>query len=239
MRYPLLAGCLVFAVACLLVPAYAKDPLPASPLQITEPASTAVTFSWDQVQAGTATLSIWNPSAQQEGSIQVTDFNQAGQKAAFEVVAVPLVASSDRIKLPELTITRFALKLKSPPPVNPAPGVYSGFVVVRDGVNAFQPLAKQITIRVTSPQPAVSKFTIVAWRLVPFTRLWCAQGRVPLKDSDFLPGATDYPVSVGFVQKARAASRPCSGTRRRVLQQDFAARTVEYSRSALRRQARG
>jgi hypothetical protein len=81
-RYPLLAGCLVFVVALLLLRAYAKDPLPASPLQIMELASTAVPFSWDQVQAGTATVSIWNPSARQEGSIQVTDFNQAGQPAA-------------------------------------------------------------------------------------------------------------------------------------------------------------
>ena len=201
MRHAVVGGCLAFAITLLQVSAHAKDPLPASPLQIMEPASTAVPFSWEQVKAGTATLSIWNSSPQQEGSIQVTDFNQAGQKAAFEVVAVPLVASSDRIKLPELTITRFALKLKSPPSVNPAPGVYSGFVVVRDGANTFQPLTKQITIKVTSPQPAVSKFTIVAWRLVPFTRLWCAQARVPLKDSDFLPGSTDYPVSVGFVQK--------------------------------------
>jgi hypothetical protein len=201
MRYPRLAGCLVCAVAWLLVPAYAKDPLPVSPLQIMEPSSTALPFSWDQLQAGRATVSIWNPSAQQEGSIQVTDFNQAGQPAAFEVIAILPGNDSDRIKLSEFTITRFALKLKSTPTVSPSPGVYSGFVVVRDVANATLPLTKQITIKVTSPQPAVSKFTTVAWRLVPFTRLWCAQAHVPLKKSDFIPSSSDYPIPIGFVQK--------------------------------------
>jgi hypothetical protein len=130
---------------------------------------------------------------------QVTDFNQAGQPAAFEVIAILPGKDSDRIKLSELSITRFALKLKSTPKVSPPPGMYSGFMVVRDVANASQPLTKQITIKVTSPQPAVSKFTVVAWRLVPFTRLWCAQARVTLKRSDFLPGS--YPAPIGFVQK--------------------------------------
>jgi hypothetical protein len=198
-RYPQLVGCLLYAVALLLLPAYAKDPLPASPLQIIEPASTAVPFSWDQVQAGTATVSIWNPSARQEYSIQVTDFNQPGQPATLEVIAILPSKDSDRIKLPGLSITRFGLKLKSTTKVVPPPGVYNGFVVVRDVANASQPLTKEVTIKVTSPQPAVSKFTVVAWRLVPFTTLWCAQARVPLKRSDFLPGT--YPVPIGFVQK--------------------------------------
>jgi hypothetical protein len=180
----------------------AKEHFPASPLQVTDSTQVTSAFSWEQLKSGTAIISVWNPSEQgQTVSICITDFNQPGRDRAFgEVVAIPAVAGSDPSKLQKLAITRFALKLKGGQSSSPPPGMYTGFLVIQDVHKAFQPFSKQLTIKVRSPQPAVSKLTTVAWRLVPFSSLWRAGARVPLKHSDFLPRLNDQGTPIGFVR---------------------------------------
>jgi hypothetical protein len=181
-----------------------KDELPASSLQLVDPTKGESTFSWKQLQSGAAIVSIWNPSDKdQDVSIKITDFNRPSGKEFGEVIAVPSGGSACPQRLLKHEITRFVLKMEAGDDTSPPPGLYTAFLVVQDASNpkAFTPYAKQLTVKVSSPQPALNKLTMVAWRLFPFSPLWCGNADVPLKESDFLPKLDGHPTPIGFVQK--------------------------------------
>jgi hypothetical protein len=177
-----------------------KDAIPASSLQLVDPTKGESTFSWKQLQSGAAIVSIWNPSDKdQDVSIKITDFNRPGGKDFGEVIA----GSACPQRLLKHEITRFVLKMEAGHDTSPPPGLYTAFLVVEDASNpkAFTPYAKQLTVKVSSPQPALSKLTMVAWRQFPFSPLWRGNAEVPLKESDFLPKGDGVEKPIGFVQK--------------------------------------
>jgi hypothetical protein len=181
-----------------------KDDLPASSLQLVDPAKGESTFTWKQLQSKAAVVSIWNPSDKdQDVSIVVTDFNRPGGKEFGEVTAIPPGGSAGPQRLLTHKITRFVLTMEAGHDTRPLPGIYTAFLVIQGTNNpkAFSPLAKLLTVKVSSSQPALNKLTMVAWRLFPFSPLWCSRADVPLKESDFFPKPDASGTPIGFVQK--------------------------------------
>jgi hypothetical protein len=181
-----------------------NDELPASSLQLVDPAKGESAFSWKQLQSKAAIVSIWNPSDKDQNvSVVVTDFNRPGGKEFGEVKAIPSNGSDGPQSLPNHKITRFVLTMETGHDVSPPPGVYTAFLVVQDKntPKSFSSFAKLLTVKVSSPQPALSKLTIVEWRLFPFSPLWCSNAEVPLKESDFFPKLDANGTPIGFVQK--------------------------------------
>jgi len=181
-----------------------KDELPASSFQLVDPAKGESTFSWKQLQSQAAIVSIWNPSDKdQDVSIVITDFNRPGGKEFGEVTAIPPGGSAGPQRLLHHKITRLVLTMEAGHDTSPLPGLYTAFLVVQDTSipKAFAPYAKQLTVKVSSPQPALNKLTMVAWRLFPFSPLWCANAEVPLKESDFFPKLDANGTPIGFAQK--------------------------------------
>ena len=177
----------------------------ASPLQLEDPTKADLTLSWEQVKSGAAAVSIFNSSdTNQTVSIEVTEFRQQGTDKVLNKVAATTSTwtGTGTLTLPKSDVTRFLLKMEPGHGAPPLPGLYAGLLVIRDTRDKpFIPFVKQIFIKVTGPQPALSKLTMVAWRLVPFTPLWCASVKVPLKPSDFLPDLKDKGTPIGFVQR--------------------------------------
>jgi len=93
-RRKALAVYLSFVAILWQFAAHAKDQPPASPLQFVESTSTTIVFSWEQLKTGTAIVSVFNPSAEQDVSLQATDFNQPGREKAFDVVVVPIMSKN-------------------------------------------------------------------------------------------------------------------------------------------------
>lgn len=88
-----------------------------------------------------------------------------------------------------------------PNAIVPPGGLYSGSILIQDASKAYAPLIRQVTVKVSSPQPDVSKLTMVACRFVPFMPIWFARAKVPLRRSDFLPSGDSMPIPIGFVQR--------------------------------------
>lgn len=177
----------------------AASQLSASPFQVVDPAKSDTPFTWEEMKAGTAVITILNSSNEDQAvSITVLGFTDPVKGGSLgEVVVVPGAQ-----KLSKLEVTRLTLKMRAGPnAIVPTGGLYSGAILIQDASKAYGLLIRQVTVKVSSPQPAVSKLTMVAWRFVPFMPIWFGRAKVPMNRSDFLPTGGSMPLPIGFVQR--------------------------------------
>jgi hypothetical protein len=176
---------------------------PASPLQLVDGTKTEVAFTWRELESGDAIISIWNSSEySQDVTAEATDFSLSPGSVGAGVSALQIAISSHPGRIPAYGIGRFTLNVHEHSKSPRVRGSYGGILVVKSTSGKFSPFSQRIRINVVGPQPSVSKQTLVAWRIVPFCRLWHATVNVPLTDNYPNAEFSDQNRVVGFVHRA-------------------------------------
>lgn len=175
----------------------------ALPLQLAEGAKPESIFSWRDLEAGAAVLSIWNgseKSLQLSAEVSALDSYTSGAGSGATSIAVTITPGS--VTAEPYSINRFTLALKSAGITPRDHGSYAGVLIVKRLDAKFAPFVQRLRINALAPQPAVSKLTFVAWRIVPFLPLWCSTGDLPLAEQ-FDPGQlADRNRIVGIVHRS-------------------------------------
>jgi hypothetical protein len=114
---------------------------------------------------------------------------------------IHLTISPDSANADGYVVSRFTLKLQDPAPVPPVRGSYSGVLLFAGDTDKFSSLSQRMRINVAGPQPAVTKATLIGWRLAPFLPVWCASIEAPLTDEYKPAEFTDPGRIVGFVHR--------------------------------------
>jgi hypothetical protein len=141
--------------------AFAADPKPL-PLQFVDTAKNDTTFTWPQIDAGTANLPVWNgESTPRKFEATVTPFLADRKPGSITVKVMPVNGSVKQRSL-------FQLQFSVSP--DPAPGEYTGFLILSDPAKKLTALKRQIHISIPNPDPLVSKLTATFTRVLPWSQ---------------------------------------------------------------------
>ena len=177
--------------------------LPALPLQLVDGTKPELSYTWRELESGRAVIAVWNSSKEpQKITATVTDFDLAGGSTGQGSASVHLTVSPDSATSCKYSVKRFTLKLQDPAIVPPVRGSYSGLVLLAGNDDKFSPYSQRVRINITGPQPAVTKATLIAWRIAPFVPVWRASINVPLIDEYKPTEFTEPGRVVGFVHRA-------------------------------------
>lgn len=190
-----------------------KDPHPnsqekaqvaaATPLQLLEGTKPESSFSWHDLEAGGTVISIWNGSEkrlQLSAEVSALDSYASGVGSGATSIAVAITPGS--VTAEPYSINRFTLALKGAGIAPRDHGSYAGVLTIKSLDPKLAPFVQRLRINALAPQPAVSKLTFIAWRIVPFLPLWCSTGDLPLAEP-FGPGQlADRNRLVGIVHRS-------------------------------------
>jgi hypothetical protein len=175
----------------------------ALPLQLAEGAKPESLFSWHDLKAGGVVLSIWNgseKSLQLSAEVSALDSYTAGVGSGATSIAVTITPSS--LTAEPYSINRFTLALKGTGITPRDHGSYAGVLIIKSLDPKFAPFVQRLRINALAPQPAVSKLTFVAWRIVPFLPLWRSTGDLPLVEPFGTGQLADRNRIVGIVHRS-------------------------------------
>jgi len=180
-----------------------EKPLPVLPLQLTDGGKPEVSFTWREIETGKAVISVWNSSKDSHKlSIRLTDFDLSAGSLGKSPESIQLSVSPDAATINAYAVTRFTLKLADSTVVPPVRGSYSGILSMKADPGKFSPFSQRLRVNVTGPQPAVTKASLIAWRLAPGCGVWWASISLPLNDEYKSSEFIDANRIVGYVHRS-------------------------------------
>jgi len=176
-------------------------PSPSS-LQPFDGDKTDPSFTWDQVIAGTARITVWNNSSSEQ-TVEAPGGDLillASTQAATTPTTITFEVSPAAAKLGARQAMSFTISLKDSKAKPVEGGSYGGIVQIKSILPVKDPIFRAFHIAVQGPRPALSKVSFIAWRIVPVIPFWWASCQLPLAanyDSSVLP----KPRIVGFLHR--------------------------------------
>jgi hypothetical protein len=139
-------------------------------------------FTWDQVQAGSARIAVWNDS-DSEQVVKVRGGDLILLPATPDIPAgapITISLSPDSAKIHPHQAASFRISLNSLSPKFSGAGAYGGIVEMDGDKPDRGPVFRKVQITVPPPRPALSKVSFTVWRYLPYFSLGCARGETPL-----------------------------------------------------------
>lgn len=164
------------------------------PVQILGAESGPLTVQWEDLQAGRAGFFILDNSSennQQRIQVTITHLYLPNDDIPLIVKPFPPLSDAKGVTLSRFQAMRFNLSVGSGT-FKLQPGSYTAALVLEDAdtTSKVVPITKQLQIVIPSVQPAISKATLIAVRIFPFTTDWRGSVVVPLK---FPSAASELP----------------------------------------------
>jgi hypothetical protein len=159
-------------------------------------------FTWDQMQTGTARIAVWNDSASDQGvklhGNNLVLLSPTPDVAPIASIAITIIPDSATIHPHDSA--SFRITLNSSSPNFGGSGAYGGIVEIDSEKPVKDPVFRKIQITVPPPRPALSKISFTAWRYFPFVSGGRANGEIPLTGNIEKPA---IPKVVGYLQSDR------------------------------------
>jgi hypothetical protein len=162
---------LLLVLAALTVHAGPPAAPKALPLNFSSPAK-GDTYTVGQISEGNASITVWNSGSELlQVQAELTLFyldSSIAEKGASPSVQPTVVPASSRIEAGASAV--YTLSLGNIPS-----GSYTGFLILKDTTGHLAPVTDQIRIVSATPEPMVSKLTVILTRRFPFSDSYCSR----------------------------------------------------------------